>query len=245
MAGKIDMMPKLLKRLTKENSLFLKSKKIFFAGFSSSNIEFFIECFPYCINNISGIFAILDIDDRTPLTVSVKEETYTVKPLSKINSVNNMHSVIIILYEYEKEACEKLLNILENRYMPIYWFPDKQSEVELKYRDKFIDNSVDNVILFKSGSRQYVYGDDFSDNSKALFEYMVKKGYNKRWKLVWLVYDPECNEYDLWKQYENVEFISTRDSETEDTKKKDIFFQKWYFKNPFILIIITFNYKET
>ena len=40
-----------------------------------------------------------------------------------------------------------------------------------------------NRLLFESNG-------DFSDNGRALFEYMIKKGYNKRYEIVWLVEEP-------------------------------------------------------
>lgn len=49
-----------------------------------------------------------------------------------------------------------------------------------------------NIIVFKN--RQ---GQDYSDNARALFDYMVENGYNTKYKLVWLVSDKknfkQCN----------------------------------------------------
>ena len=224
MAGKIGERRGTPERLTKDRSSFLESKKIYFAGFSSPNIQYFLECFPQYLKNICGIFAILDIDERTPLTASVGEKTYKVMALKEVESLSAEDSVIIIMYEYEREAYEKILNILEDNSLPVYWFADRATEIELFYRNKYSLNPTENIILFKSGSRQYVYGDDFSDNARALFEYMIRDGYNKRWKLVWLVYDPASKDYESWKRYDNVVFIGTQDSKSEESKKKDLYY---------------------
>ena len=225
MAGKVEMRSIEPERLTKDNSTFLESRSIYFAGFSSANIQYFIECFPQYVKNISGVFAVLDIDERTPLTASVGEATYKVSPLKEIKSLSASNDVLIIMYEYEREAYEKIQSILGENHLPIYWFADRATETELSYRDRFSGSVKEDVILFKSSSRQYVYGEDFNDNARALFEYMVKNGYNKRWKLVWLVFEPECKDYDAWKRHDNVVFIGNRDSASEDSEKRDTYYK--------------------
>ena len=62
---------------------------------------------------------------------------------------------------------------------------------------KFPPKMVKNRILFETN-------DDFTDNSRALFDYMVENGYNKKYELVWLVHEPE--KYEKYKA-ENVKFI--------------------------------------
>ncbi len=214
-----------LERITRDNCTLLELKSIYFAGFSARNIEYFIECFPEYSENIRGIFAVLDIDERTPLTVGVGDKIYDIKPLADVKSLNASDDALIIMYEYEKEAYEKIRILREDDQMPVYWFADRATEAEFFYRKKFDGCVIEDVILFKSGSRQYIYGEDFSDNARALFEYMLKSVYNKRWKLVWLVYDPSCGDYDAWKQYENVEFIGALDNVSDDAEKRDAYYR--------------------
>lgn len=212
-------------RLTIENFSRIESKNIYFVGFSAGNIEHFVECFPHFVSKICGIFAVLDIDERTPLEANVAEETYRVKELEGVVSLDRNNDVLVIMYEYEKEAYEKILSILGKNKIDIYWFPDKATEIELDYRKKYRDLKLEDIILFKSSSRQFVYGEDFNDNAKALFEHMINNGYNKRWKLVWLVYEPESKDYDVWKHYDNVEFIGVQDKEAEDTERKELYYR--------------------
>lgn len=213
-----------LKRLTIDNASFLKAKNIFFAGFSETNISYFIDCFPQYSKSICGVFAVLDIDERTPQTVEVAEKVFELKTLSQVRSLDKENDVLIIMYEYEKEAYEKIQNICGNNQPDIFWFPDKALEVELEYRTKFVDNESEKLILFKSSSRQYVYGEDFNDNARALFEYMISAGYNKKWKLVWLVFEPNSPDYARWKQIENVEFLGADDKKSEDVEKRDRYY---------------------
>ena len=67
----------------------------------------------------------------------------------------------------------------------------------IRYIKKFPPAIVPNRILFETN-------DDFTDNSRALFDYMVENGYNKKYELVWLVHEPE-----KYRKYEteNVKFI--------------------------------------
>ena len=62
---------------------------------------------------------------------------------------------------------------------------------------KFPPRMVKNRILFETN-------DDFTDNCRALFDYMVANGYNKKYELVWLVHEPE--KYKKY-QAENVKFV--------------------------------------
>lgn len=45
---------------------------------------------------------------------------------------------------------------------------------------------------------------DFSDNSRALFDYLLENGYNKKYRLVWLVEDPSA--FQLYEKH-NIRFI--------------------------------------
>lgn len=68
---------------------------------------------------------------------------------------------------------------------------------KIKRLKKFPPKLVENRILFETN-------DDFTDNSRALFDYMVANGYNDKYELVWLVHEPEkYREYAV----KNVKFV--------------------------------------
>lgn len=48
--------------------------------------------------------------------------------------------------------------------------------------------------------------DDFTDNGRALFDYLVENGYNQKYELVWLVHDPK--KYEKY-QASNVKFVQS------------------------------------
>ena len=69
------------------------------------------------------------------------------------------------------------------------FFANKETSIEESYRKKYKNHSLENIILFRSGphASSYIKGMDFSNNARALFEYMLQEGFNKKYELVWLV----------------------------------------------------------
>ena len=63
---------------------------------------------------------------------------------------------------------------------------------KIRYIKKFPPKMVENRILFETN-------DDFTDNGRALFDYLVKQGYNKKYEIVWLVHEP-----GKYKKYANL-----------------------------------------
>ncbi len=80
-----------------------------------------------------------------------------------------------------------------------------------------------NIILLESNP-------DFSDNTKFLFDEMINKGVNKKYKLVWCVNDPE--KFSNIK-IDNVEFVKFFENNT-NCKKDD--YAKYCYRNAKIII---------
>ena len=49
---------------------------------------------------------------------------------------------------------------------------------------KFPPALIENRMLFETN-------DDFTDNGRALFDYLIENGYNKKYEIIWLVHEPE------------------------------------------------------
>lgn len=134
--------------------------------------------------------------------------------------------MVIITSDYYREAYEKLCKIhsLCEILDTIYYFADRETEYEEVYRERYKDRELEELIVFRSGPHalSYVQGMDFSDNARALFEYMLKAGYNKRYKLVWLVKDPQ--EFPAYQELENVEFLSFEWSVSENRDERDRYY---------------------
>lgn len=135
-------------------------------------------------------------------------------------------TMVIITSDYHREAYEKLCGMksLCKTLDTIYYFADRETEYENDYRERYKNRSLEELILFRSGphASSYVHGMDFSDNARALFEYMLHHNYNKRYKLVWLVKDP--NEFSDYQKIENVEFVSFDWSISEKQEERDRYY---------------------
>ena len=83
----------------------------------------------------------------------------------------------------------------------VYFFANRETEYELAYRARYGMWPLEDIIVFRSGPHAggYVKGMDFSDNARALFEYMLSAGLNGKYKLVWVVRNPE--EFQSYEKY--------------------------------------------
>lgn len=75
-----------------------------------------------------------------------------------------------------------------------YVLYDKRKIRRLK---KFPPKLVENRILFETN-------DDFTDNCRALFDYMIANNYNEKYEIVWLVHEPK--KYEKYA-VNNVKFV--------------------------------------
>ena len=103
-----------------------------------------------------------------------------------------------------KKAKKKLMKIRkkkgrkamlrEAKTLAAYELYDRKRIKRLK---KFPPALVENRMLFETN-------DDFTDNGRALFDYLIQNGYNQKYEIVWLVHEPE-----KYRKYEthNVKFI--------------------------------------
>lgn len=76
-------------------------------------------------------------------------------------------------------------------------FSVARASMELPIQDK---------IAFRSGFGTYVEGMDYNDNARALFEYLLEQGANRRYSMVWFLHDPEA--FPELKEMENVSLVS-------------------------------------
>ena len=68
---------------------------------------------------------------------------------------------------------------------------------------------------------------EFSDNSRALFDYMLQEGMNERWELIWLVSNPKKYEA-RYSAVKNVLFLSARAAESTDEGIREEYFTALY-----------------
>ena len=118
--------------------------------------------------------------------------------------------VFVIMDDYFCEVYNSLyaMSKKEADDLRIYYYLNRENEIEFGYRERYKDTPLEKIIVFRSGphASQYVHGMDYGDNARALFEYMLDMRLNERYELVWIVKDPE--EFIRFKDIPNVNFIS-------------------------------------
>jgi len=135
---------------------------------------------------------------------------------------------LIITDDYFGEIYEELENIpnYSEKDIPIYYFPNRETRYDLAYRKKYHDTPLRDVILFRSGPHAsgYVPGLDFADNARALFEYMLREGFDEKYELIWFVHDP--TEYGgRYTGHPHVRFLPYSGSTAEDEAVRDKYYE--------------------
>lgn len=182
---------------------------------------------------IRGIF-----DDR-PLhqgRTEYKGNEYLVQPYSDIEKLPN-DSLCLILSGYYREVFDKLKDnaTIKRKFDTIYFFADREIAYDLYYREKYKDHPLEDIVVFRSAgpASHYMPGWEFADNPRALFGYMLRKEYNKKYTLVWLVRNPEKYQR-RYNDILNVRFLSYLWADTEDEENRakyyhDICLAKFFF----------------
>lgn len=137
-------------------------------------------------------------------------------------------SILIITDDYFWEIYKQLQTIqsVRNRFQRIYFYPNKETQYDLAYRKKYQDIPLQDMILFRSGPHAsgYVPGLDFADNARALFEYMLREGFDEKYELVWLVNDPA--EYEArYATHPRVRFLPYSGSTAENETVRDEYYE--------------------
>lgn len=212
-----------LRKLTAEIASEIRDKKIYCYEKSESYMRELEEQFL-----LTGqIVGIVDDFKRNQGNVCIEGRDVKVVGSGFLENVDMTDAVILITSDYYGEAYDKLCSItnVENQLTEIYYFANRETEIEQAYRQKYEDRELENIIVFRSGphASSYVRGMDFADNARALFEYMLKEGYNQKYRLVWLVKNPE--EFEKYRVVENVEFLSFEDGMSDNIQKRDRYYE--------------------
>lgn len=211
-----------LKKLAETDMQNVESKRIYCYGKSVPHLEEL--CAAYGIEN--QISCIIDSNARQWGVFYLKGREIPVCGPESLEQEDLSECMLIITNNYHMETYERLCQIaaLCRNLDQIYYYVDRETETELYYRKKYEDMPLEDMIIFRSGPHalSYVHGMDFSDNARALFEYMLKAGYNKRYKLVWLVKDQQ--EFLAYQKLENIEFLSFEWSVSENRDERDRYY---------------------
>lgn len=199
----------------------LRSKKICLIEKSISYLD---ELCRIC-DILSRVVAIVDENERKCGDFFYKGFKIIVYPLEYLQKMDYEEMVVVITSDYYQEYISKIEKIIPGRLKEIYIFYNHETKLELYYRDLYKDAELQNMIVFRSGPHnlEYVRGMDFSDNARALFEYMLSIGLHKKYELVWFVKNPD--EYARYKIYDNVSFLSYDDSVSKEISSRNTYYR--------------------
>lgn len=210
-------------KLTEENIGELKGKKIYCLGYSASYLLELQDKY-----QILGLVeAVLDDRKRNHGRRLVCDRELEVYGSDWLNRITLAESVFVVTDDYFEEVYEQFSEKLSalGYSKDIYFLVNHETELEMEYREYYKEIPLQDIIIFRSGphASSYVKGMDFADNARALFEYMLENGYNRKYKLVWLVNKPE--EFSKWSRNTNVSFLSYHWSVSENQEERKQYYQ--------------------
>lgn len=205
-------------KLTQDNIKKLQGKRVYCYEYSSAYMEE-LDC-QFGIG--SSIEAIIDDNVRNQRQIELFGRKINVQSMECVKGIDWAESAILIASDYFNEAYEKLCAVGAIRINTevIFYFENQETEYEMQYRRQYQNAALENIIVFRSGphASAYIEGTDFYDNARALFEYMLRNGYNRKYELVWLVKHPE--QYEKYAESENVRFLSFDWSVSDNDKER-------------------------
>lgn len=206
-------------------------RNIYLVDFSEKYMEELLEKYDIA-EYLTGILS--DTEDRMSgcisrgsRSVSFRGMELPVYPYSHFCNLENTY--FIILNDYFKETYKKLYDLTKNVSAPhpdVYFFADRETELDLYYREKYQNSPLEELIIFRSGphASSYVKGMDYADNARALFEYMLVAGYNHKYEMVWLVKEPSEFSH-IMQKYENVRFLSFDWATAKADEERDTYYR--------------------
>lgn len=190
-------------------------------GNSESNLKEFISRY----NAKAQIAMIVDVNHQKSERNRSENDSIPVVGYDKIEEGLRSDFCCVIIDDYYKEIIDRIRETFSDIDGTVYYFLNRESRIEQQYRQQYRHTPLENSILFRSGPHalSYVKGMDFADNARALFEYMLYTGLNKKYKLIWLVKDRDL--YKKYERYDNVEFLNYEWSTTEDETKRNLYYK--------------------
>jgi len=182
---------------------------------------------------LQQIICIVDENPRNCGIFNYNGREIQVYPLEHLKNLDFSETAVLITSDYYREYFRKIEDLFENSNTPsvIYFFANQETEYELSYRKRYETEPLQDIIVFRSGPHASAYteempdyGLDFADNARALFEYMLASGLNRRYELVWFVNNPE--DYNKkYASYDNVLFLPYSGSVSEESTIRNSYYR--------------------
>lgn len=200
------------------------NKNIICIGRSEKHLEELCDQF----QAVEKIVAVLDGNPRNIGVLRLRGReipVYALEP-ENLERLDLSDTVLVITDDYFRECYDKL-KALSGSGDPgtVYFFADRETEYDLFYREKYRAAPLEDCIVFRSGPRpeEYVKGMDFADNARALFEYALSAGLNRKYRLVWMVKNPE--EFKAYEAYDNVSFLPFAGAAGQDEEARERYYR--------------------
>lgn len=211
-----------LRRLTEENAEYLKEREIYCVGSAESYIREL--CDTYQMRG--SIVCVVDRNARRRQAVRIEGTEIPIKDIACLNEEDLSGKALVITDDYYQEQYQWIMEAVcaGQPDMTVYYYVNKETAYEMSYREQYGSAGLEDVILFRSGphASSYVKGMDFADNARALFEYLLRNGYNRKYELVWLVKNP--SEFERYYETPNVTFLSFDWSVSEKKEERDNYY---------------------
>ena len=212
-----------LEKLTEKNVNLLYGRSIYLVCYFPDDIEELYRAFPA----LPFIRGVVDSDPARQGEKSFHGQSFPVHGTDKLQELPE-EAVLVITTGYFRESYE----LLQGTALPdsvgdtIYYFANRDTEYYENYLEKYSGIPLKDLIVFRSGmgTWEHVPGMDFTENSRALFEYMLEKGYNRKYEMVWLVKRPELYR-DVERQNANVHFVSYDWATSGDEKEREDYYR--------------------
>lgn len=214
-----------LEKLSKNNLININGKKIICYGCSQAYLKELSQKFPYISDNIIAVY---DENNRSCAPIRFENRNFPVLTKDQLTEDTFQDAIWLILSDYFNEAYENLtlIEVIQKTLDVVYYFENYETEIEMEYRRRYQNHCLENIILFRSGphASAYIKGMDFSDNARALFEYMLANKFNETYEFVWLVKNP--TEFSQkYSQYSNVHFVAYDWSISEKIEERDVYYK--------------------
>ncbi len=211
-----------LKKLTKEDAAGFKGKHLYLVRYFHDYIEELYMMYP----ELPLLEGVLDSDSAKQGEKDSYGNKVMVYGMDRLRKLPKQ-SVLIITTGYYQEEYNLLLEygLPDTVGNVIYYFANQDTEYYEEYLKKYSNVPLKEMIVFRSGmgTWEYVAGMDFTENARALFDYMLAEGYNRRYELVWLVKKPELYQ-EVGHRNENVHFVSYDWATSESGKEREDYY---------------------
>lgn len=167
----------------------------------------------------------------------IGESKISINSPDLLTSINVFDYYILIAAPYHELLYENLQRIIgDNKRLQVYYCQSDEDVRLSRFRSLLSKLKLRNRIIFRSGPEDGGYYWDYSDNARAIFEYMIENHYNDKYELIWAVQD--VSKYKYLEKIKNVKVISYKDAESDNILKAFLY-QYYLYTAKFFLFTDT------